>query len=258
MDLNITSPTFGLYGKTFTPSIPLCRYNMIKQNAHDNSDKKGLFFSENYKKFYDIESVLKGAGELYTDAMNSVVESYIEILYKHDIFDFGAEQFIKYHMANHSKLITFPDVLESVSDQYEAIIENEAEKDAYRTSRREGRGRVVGGGFGFEGAVKGMAQAGALNAASGALHGTVNIIGKGISMAGAAIKKSAMFNDPKLEESLCAAVEDDVYYLSFTFANIIEKKGLPIFSANDAATRKAEYMLKQLNMDTPKEDRINL
>ena len=46
-----------------------------------------------------------------------------------------------------------------------------------RQLRKDSRGRVIGGGFGVQGAVKGMMTAGVMNAASGALHSGANLIG---------------------------------------------------------------------------------
>lgn len=52
----------------------------------------------------------------------------------------------------------------------------EAARDM-RQLRKDSRGRVVGGGFGLQGAINGMVTAGMMNAASGALHSGANFIG---------------------------------------------------------------------------------
>lgn len=52
----------------------------------------------------------------------------------------------------------------------------EAARDM-RQLRKDSRGRVIGGGFGLQGAINGMVTAGMMNAASGALHSGANLIG---------------------------------------------------------------------------------
>lgn len=57
-------------------------------------------------------------------------------------------------------------------------VDNEIESQRQlRELRKASRSRVVGGGFGISGALKGMALAGALNTASGIVHSGANAIG---------------------------------------------------------------------------------
>ena len=57
-----------------------------------------------------------------------------------------------------------------VQERYYEILGKAAELDAQRTAARENRGHIVGGGFGVEGALGGMAMATAANAAIGLLR----------------------------------------------------------------------------------------
>lgn len=58
----------------------------------------------------------------------------------------------------------------------ELYLEKELTKQE-RAYRKEMRGRWEGGGFGVGGAIKGAVTAGAMNAAAGGFHSTVNLIG---------------------------------------------------------------------------------
>ena len=78
----------------------------------------------------------------------------------------------------------------------------------YREFRKESRGRVVGGGFGLGGALKGMATAGAINAVTGMGHSVVNAVGNVGSSISASNSKRSIYKDDDTFSFLCQAVID--------------------------------------------------
>lgn len=68
----------------------------------------------------------------------------------------------------------FKDKCREILDEADSA--EQSARDA-RELRKDSRGRVVGGGFGLQGAVAGMMTAGLINAASGVLHSGANLIG---------------------------------------------------------------------------------
>ena len=250
MSTSTDTRTFPLFGRQFIPSIGLYNYNSIRQLIYKKRDECMFYFINEYNKLTNIEQVVDETEELFYSGLSEMLELCIKILNEQGIFTYDISQFYNLH-DSYIKMIEFPLAHQYISEKYESIIEDEAEKDAYRVARRKGRGKVVGGGFGFQGAVQGMATAGAMNAASGALHGTVNLIGKIGSMAGAAMKKSSMFNDPELKSILINAANGDYGNLYLTLAHQLSENGMNITPVEDQSERKATYMFEQLNMKTP-------
>lgn len=77
--------------------------------------------------------------------------------------------------------------------EYLAVAGTAAAAQARREDAREQRGRFVGGGFGVEGAARGIAIAGAANAAVGLLHGIAGATEGALSSLGDKRKKRALF-----------------------------------------------------------------
>lgn len=99
---------------------------------------------------------------------------------------------------------------DKIQDQYFEILGKSAELDAQRTAARENRPGIIGGGFGIEGAAKGMAMATAANAALGLAYGLVNLTAKAVSELGDEKKKRELLEAPStktaLADFLCRAV----------------------------------------------------
>lgn len=68
-------------------------------------------------------------------------------------------------------------VFEDIDDQYNDICYGAEAAEYYRELRKATRGRLIGGGFGLDGAIKGIATAGAINMAAGAAHSIFNLAG---------------------------------------------------------------------------------
>lgn len=106
----------------------------------------------------------------------------------------------------------YSDYYNKVNDKYMEIVLTEEQKDEYRKLRRESRGRWQGGGFGIGGAMKGAAKAGALNMATGAMHGAFNLGGKLVSSIGASMKKSSLFNNPDTLNTLVEGIKSSLIW----------------------------------------------
>lgn len=94
-----------------------------------------------------------------------------------------------------------------VQEAYYAILGKAAELEAQRAEAMENRALLVGGGFGIEGAARGMAIAAAANVATGVLHGLANLTGKAASALGDAKKKRLLLQSPSTKADLADFVE---------------------------------------------------
>lgn len=114
-----------------------------------------------------------------------------------------------------------------IEEQYDAILGRQEGMRQYRQVRKDSRGRVIGGGFGVSGAMKGMAAAGAINMATGALHSIGNAIGNMGSAISAASAKSKLFNEGNIAYNLGYALRDDISAMHLVVADIlVDYRGL--------------------------------
>lgn len=91
--------------------------------------------------------------------MYPVIQTALKCLAEKDILSYDAAGF----WSKYGKYFDYwSEAYDHLEEQYAAIVLDEKSMDEYRTLRRKTRGRVVGGGFGVGGALKGMAAAGAM------------------------------------------------------------------------------------------------
>ena len=125
----------------------------------------------------------------------------------------------------------FKGLIQKVNDAKDAEIE-------YRESRKQNRSRVVGGGFGLGGALKGMATAGAINAVTGMGHSVVNAFGNVGSSLSAASSKYSIYKDEETFNCLCAALADCLGSTFSAHIQIVNERKphcIDVFSDSDRA-----------------------
>lgn len=117
----------------------------------------------------------------------------------------------------------FDEEIEKLANLTSNIEIQRNQEKAYRDYRKASRDRFVGGGFGVEGAIKGMAMASAANAATGALHSVVNIFGN----IGSSIKQSIAMNDLYHDGcgDLIKAIDKDVMRFYYVSEEIFSENG---------------------------------
>lgn len=220
-------------------------YNQLRLKylvlASESADK---FASTYYTRFKSIDQVHAHCPEIAYSYMRKAVEVALGDLVKLGIYDVDSDAFAAFldpHFNWHEDFA-------EIDDAYMAIVQNTQEVDAYRTERRQSRGRWVGGGFGIEGAIKGAAKAGAMNMATNALHGGFNMAAKAVSAAGDALKKKALFENPATRESLIAALHRAVFGVHLALVDAANHNKPNTFSdlVDDEAQARAVRLLQNV------------
>lgn len=171
------------------------------------NDAEKEFVASYATEFECLEDVIKYASGLAHELIEKNIEHAVDNLIKHGAYEIDLDSFWEDYYFDYD---SWDHYFGMIQDQYNEIILEGKELDAYRESRRENRGRIIGGGFGVEGAVNGIIMAGAANAAIGAAHMVFNGIGKffsGISKNNALRK---IFENPETKGILCYGVKDAV------------------------------------------------
>ena len=201
------SETFKILGYQITFSDENMRYNDLRIIYTAKAQEWNKTFSQRYEAYGSIETVCAKSSDFCEDMLESLADEYIGTLVEKGIYGIDSNTFLKKYGG--VLMNSWYEDFDKIEEKYENIIANSQATDAHRTNRRKSRSKWSGGGFGLEGAVKGAATAGALNLASGAMHGAFNIVGKGFSLIGDSINKSSLYSNSK--KPLCDAIIGAVY-----------------------------------------------
>ena len=191
-------------------------------------------FAETYtQKYMTLDGFVKRANEDVENIFERVDDCILEFLSHQGIFSYEKKQV----QALSRKYATeWQDVYNGAVLAYENITGKLQNIKQAREYAKAGRGRLVGGGFGISGAVKGMATAGAVNMASGALYSMANGLANARSEEKARAEKNRFYYSKRLKEAIRLAIEYDIFAMLETVKIIIEKEkntSFPYYSPND-------------------------
>lgn len=204
-------------------TIPPARvsYNEIRLKYQRQAEAAADHFAANYAStFKNMDDIHNKCTDQLVVLLREAAEIAVQDIVAHGIYDIDLELFGNY-MGQH---VAWEDDFAVVDDQYMAIVLKAEELDTYRTQRRESRGRWAGGGFGVTGAVKGAMQAGAMNLATGAVHGLFNLTAKGISAVGDSLKKNELYSTPSTKATLVEAVYHAIFNVHFALIDAVNDK----------------------------------
>lgn len=249
--------TYTLFNQTINFSDAKERFFDIYYSAIKSAHQSVGEFTAWYENCGDILTVLKSyekvAAEMVVKYANRpLFESLTEL----EIYDVSEERYDESCFS----LSDIEAAFEEIADKYDAIVSEQEAAREYRTERKASRGRVVGGGFGVGGAIKGMATAGAMNAVSGMGHSIANAIGNAGSAIAAAADKRALYRNENTRIVLAKAIHSDIincYFAHMDFINEIKEnyydgsfdldKGGALFeSAKKVKDKQKELLLQSL------------
>ena len=160
-----------------------------------------------YKQQGTIEHVLQDYSRFVSQIMHDyVIVRLFPQVHELEIYDLSLERYCKSCLSLEASY----DVWQELDERYTAIIDKQNAEEQYRANRKAMRARWQGGGFGLSGALKGAAQAGALNAVSGIGHSVINGAGNIISSAEAAESKAKLFQSERTRNQMLNAIKKDV------------------------------------------------
>lgn len=206
--------TYEIGGYTLNFNNDYYEYGKIK--ALLTNEKKVAL--ENYKKIYDkygdVENLLRNGESDIINIVIDVFNKFKTIGLQRGIYDFSESKLIN---GSEYRKIMNP-ISEAIRDiRYQLSIINSEEQAAKeeRRMRKASRGRVVGGGFGLTGALKGMTMAGAINMGTGLLHGSVNTVGNLFTSISASSDRRSLYKDAKgyLEEALSDSINSLLFFI---------------------------------------------
>lgn len=233
---------FQLFGETVVLDPNRESYNRCRLMFQGLAEDAIRQFQKLYNTNTSLEMAVQNVPEQMYQCIRPAVQRCVQVLIDHGVLTVDEEQFMN----------QYSDALEpangaylKIQDQYAEIVLSESEKDAYRTARRESRGRWQGGGFGLSGAIKGAATAGALNMVTGAGHMLFNGVAKiGSSMA-ASSKMNRIFHDANTASTLKSGLYQSVFNLHLALIHCLDQTGADsspiqgVVSTDDSRTASA-------------------
>ena len=244
-NLNTETIDIPLLGGSITFPAELMRYSKLRNFYYAMSNKAKIEFLVKYKTFSGLDDFIDHGFDTGMAIIDKAMDEAINIAVKNKIYDLNKKLFIEKY---YQPYFVWPEAFDNLCDQYESIIDDEAQKDEYRTRRRESRSRFVGYGYGVSGAIKASAQAGALNLATGAAHGIFNLGAKAISAVGAGIKKSGIFHSEETKEMLTEAIGMSVFNIHFALCEALsENLGIDFTEITDEHIEKTNILLSNLS-----------
>lgn len=189
--------TYEIAGETISIVTAVENERYIKVNT-DNLIAQAV---KNFDSWYDSQGDLNRVGKNLDNILDSnlspICQKGIEILAENGIYSIDLDKFLDKYVIDNLDDIYY--VLKDGLYKIGEIEDQKQEEIRYRQARKANRGRVVGGGFGLGGAVKGMATAGMINATTGMAHSLGNAVGNMGSNIVASANKTAIYKDLKGE-----------------------------------------------------------
>lgn len=200
--------TYDISGNMVTISNTMENERYLLSATDECIESTEETFEDWYSNRGSSYAVVEGIDNLYNGSIKPLINIGIDILNAQGVYSLDEKSFYdKYVGKSHSAEHMF-EVVRAMQKAVEAVDIRQEEEEMYRQARKESRGRVVGGGFGLGGAIKGMAQAGMMNAASGIAHSAFNAVGNVGSGIAASSDRTAIYK--KYREPLKTALMEDL------------------------------------------------
>ncbi len=174
-------------------------YVSVMMMLEESTKESKQTFDSYYREAGAVTSSLYDKG---MKCLDIVIESILRFMGTLGVYEIQKEQLLTADDYGQSALEIWQNYCGGVFQKIDLITsEAQNERDA-REYRKETRFRVVGGGFGLKGAAKGMLEAAAINAVTGAAHGVFNMFGNASTDNWERKSKQELYEDPRTINTL--------------------------------------------------------
>lgn len=165
------------------------------------------FVEEFYKKYRDMDALVQNLEGDIAGIFESAISQINRILTGKGIFGISDDEIFECLTQYCGQTL---DEIDDITERYVAIINQQNAMTEYRKQRKASRTRVIGGGFGPKGYIKGRVEAGVLNATTGMMHSFVNAIGDTRTAMRVSSEKDKLFKEYGIRNKLGAAIRHDI------------------------------------------------
>lgn len=213
-------------------------YRLFNIKMKDVMENITADFDSWYDKKFNCEAVCSSSEDFIMTIFNPMIDKVLEIMNKYNVFTIDRQIiYEKYLYDCYNEWFVKIDMM--MNEIYSIEEVKQAQYD-YRRERKACRGRIVGGGFGIGGAIKGMAEAGAINAVTGTAHTLFNMVGNAGTAIASSGRKSEVYSKYK---TILRNILIDISYLvktslMYALTNEVNIK-FEVVSQEDANKAKA-------------------
>lgn len=202
---------FNLLGYEVTVLKKTELYVSIRNEFHQLAKEAWAWMSQKFDtKYHSLDDLVRYGDNDADDLYGSALEHAVDVLKSCGVYNISLSQFNDVALEYTGYWDTN---FYEIREKFKELVEYKEAKKEHRSIRKAGRGKVIGGGFGVGGAVKGMAMAGTANMATGMLHSFVNALGNAATSGEVSSMKNKIFKDPDMRRTLCLSVYYDVFCL---------------------------------------------
>lgn len=195
--------SFIVYGREIVFSEKQMRYNTLFNTYRNKAFSVVGDYMDGYFTYGNWETFSqKGIVEGYRIIDNELLEMHKKLV-SEGCYALSLDGIRNIYYAGHTDWMDLDDEVSEINRMAGECIDETKE---LREFRKESRGRVVGGGFGIGGALKGMAFAGAANATTGIAHSVANAIGNARTEREVKKALDERYNDPEFQDSVYSAL----------------------------------------------------
>lgn len=195
-------------------------YNKIRLKCQKIAKEAQENFELNFfDKFTDIHDIYDNYSAASNEYLAKAVDWCIKDLISKGVFDLSDEEF---KVRFFQKYDVVGQGYQEVEDNYLQIILNADELEQYREYKKQNRGGVIGGGFGLEGAVAGVAVAGIANLAFGAIGGAFDAIGRSVENSEARDKCKKLFVNIDTRKALSGDISERIKNIHIAYCDAID------------------------------------
>lgn len=237
------SKSFPFMGQTLEISESLDEYNTYRLKFRALAIKYQEIAQNEYKrKVHNLETFLEFFPKIYDKYLNIILQRAVDVLISHEVWTVTLDSFSKQHRNDyHFAADNINTTLESI----ELTANANQQRAAGLTSLIP---NLQGGGFGFKGAMKGIAQATAFNVVRDSIEaGAINKAGK--------VKQSQrveLYNRIN-PEMLFVIVCTDYFGVFYSFVKAMNQNGHTMWKATGEKTQNENIFRNLENPNFPKE-----
>ena len=166
-----------IYGQKYQLSKELENYVNVRKEFQNLSEKYGkLYEKELLTDCHNVEAIVNKAYKLADNYFNKAGDVILDRLATNDIYTVRSQDILDI-VEECGILDPFEKGFSAIEKVYYNIIQKAEEAKRQRELRKESRARFVGGGFGIDGAIRGIIKAELLNQVTGLGHSAFNAFG---------------------------------------------------------------------------------
>lgn len=187
---------FNIDGYELEYDKSILKYAFAYEVVYDSYVDGGLlsFFAKQYWNMGSPSQIYEFCNNAVKQVPAAIAEGMVAMAIDFGIYDLTVENFWDIDIDGEA-LSPLYTSLGTIIDAYENIKNFQLSEERRRELRRATRMRVLGGGFGFKGALKGMIEAGAINMTTGFAHSLFNSVGNFLDRQRVRTKLEQLYND---------------------------------------------------------------